>query len=387
MRVRISATILFLLMLACVEPYEIKTNGSTRLLVIEGVLSDQLKRHQIFLSRATAVGDRKLVREGGATVTISDQMGNTIVLEEPTPGIYETPEFAAEVGMSYTLHITTADGSEYSSNEVPFKNGASLTDVYAKYVDNPHGEGKGMQIYVDTEDPTGQSGYYRWNYVEAYEVHAPFPSNWVWLGGNAVDFRHDGIDTCYATDTLRHILIRNTRSLDADKIVGQEIRYIPEYSHILRHKYTILVQQFSLSEEAYLYWENLKTISESQGSLSDVQPGSVPGNIFSLSQPDEPVLGYFEACAVSEKRISFKPIDFYDVGFVRPPEFRSYCYDIAPILVPQAELGTYMQLYGSTMYIWEVFGMEPAATFELMPRTCCDCRDQGPTERPSYFDE
>jgi hypothetical protein len=37
------------------------------------------------------------------------------------------------------------------------------------------------------------------------------------------------------------------------------------------------------------------------------------------------------------------------------------------------------------MYIWEVYGFVPAAFFELMPKSCCDCRDLGPTERPSFF--
>jgi hypothetical protein len=293
MGARISSLILFLLVLACVEPYEIRDTGPVRLLVVEGVLSDQLKKHQIALSRATAVGDRKIIRERGATVTISDQTGNVIALEENAPGIYETPEFAGEAGASYTLRIETTDGSQYASKAVPFKSGAVINDVYAKYVEPAGGGENSMQILVDTEDPTRQTHYYRWNYIETYEVHAPFPSNWIYVGNNNVEFRHDGIDTCYATDTLRHIITRSTRNLQEDKITGQLLRYIPDYSHIIRHEYSILVQQFVLSEEAYLYWENLRMISESQGTLSDLQPGSVPGNLFSLTNPDEPVLGFF----------------------------------------------------------------------------------------------
>lgn len=375
--------IVFALAMACVEPFDIGHTSSSGLLVVEGILSDQFKRHQIFLSRATSLSERKIIRETGASVTISDQSGNVITLEESAPGVYETPELAAIATSVYVLHITTADGGEYQSKAVPFKSGAKLKDVYAEYVANP-GETKGIQISLDTEDPSGNSIYYRWNYIETYEVHAPFPSNWYYVGNNRVAFRHEGIDTCYATDTLRSVMIKNTRNMEADKIVAEPIRFIPAYSHLLCYKYTILVQQFSLSEESYQYWQNVKNTSEAQGSLSDVQPGSVPGNITSINNPDEIVLGYFEACSVDEKRIKFTPIDFYDEGLIRPPEFRAYCFDIRPIEVFQLDLDAVWPLYEHNMYIWEVAGFEPFTAF-LRPKVCCDCRDQGPTERPSYF--
>jgi hypothetical protein len=382
---KLSALILVILAVACVEPFTIKTTAPTNMLVVEGVLSSQLKKHRVFLSRASQPNDNNSLPERGALVTISDQGGNIVSLTEKDAGIYETPEFSAQSDNTYTLHIQTADGRVYSSREVPFKNGPDIGEVYAKYVYNDAQQIKGIQVYADTEDPTNQNHFYRWNYIETYEVHAPFPSNWVWLGANNFDFRYDGIDTCYVTDTLRHTLIRSTKDLEQDKIIGQEVRFIPEISHILRYRYSILVQQFSLSSESYSYWENLRAMSEQQGSLSDVQPGSLFGNIVSLTDSRETVLGYFEVSKVSEKRIFFSALDFYKEGLKDPATLRSNCNDIAPILVPQQELGTLMPKYERTMLIWEVYGMAPYATFELLPKSCCDCRDQGPTERPSFF--
>jgi hypothetical protein len=383
MRYRYSL-ILIVLFVACVEPYDIKNTSPTSMLVVEGIISNQLKRHQISLSRATPLNERKFIYEQGATVTISDQQGTVISLAEESPGIYETPEFSAQPGAIYTLHIFTADGNEYASQQVPFKDGADIGEVYAAYA-NTAEDGPGVQVYVDTDDPTGQTRFYRWNYIETYKVISPFPSVWNWIGNNSVEPRVEGIDTCYATDTLRQINIRHTRDLERDQVTAQKIRFIPEYSHILRHRYSILVQQFSLSEASYLYWENLRTISEKQGSLSDVQPGSLLGNITSLTNPSETVLGYFEACKVSEKRIFFSATEFYDDGLKFPKVFRAYCLEIAPILVPQADLDVQMKRYERTMYIWDAFGEAPATTFELMPKSCCDCRDQGPTERPPFF--
>lgn len=379
------SVLLFLLMAAaCVDPFEIKGLKSEEALVVEGVFSDRMQNHRITLSRTTSLDEKYFKAERDAAVTITDQNGDVITLSEAKPGVYETPVTAAVVGKTYTLKITTANGKRYSSTDVDFKNGPEIGAVNATYVERNTGE-KGIELSVDTEDPTGQTRFYRWNFFETYEVRTPFPSVWIWLGGNEVTFREQPIDICYVNDTLRNILIKSTKSLEQDKVTGQRLSFIPVDSYILTYKYSMLVQQFALSEDAYLYWENLRQSSEQQGTLSDRQPGSLPGNILSLNDPSETVIGYFEACKVSEKRIFTSYVDFYDEGVRRPPPMRSYCLEIAPILAPELELGTYMEEYQEDMYIWEVYGFSPFATFELMPKRCCDCRDMGTTQKPSFF--
>jgi hypothetical protein len=382
---RIYGVMLVLITVACVDPFSIKNISSSNRLVVEGVFSNLLKKHQIFLSRETStLADNKLIAEKGATVTISDQFGNVVSLNEAAPGTYETPEISAQPGNVYILHIKTGNGDEYSSAEVPFQDGIDLDSVYARYVFNPNENVKGIQVYVDTHDPDNKHGFYRWNYIATYEVHAPFPSNWVWLGGNNFDFRYDGIDTCYVSDTLKNILIQSTTDLERNKLTGQKLQFIREYSHILRYRYCIFVQQFCISKESYSYWENVRNMSEQTGTLSEVQPGSLAGNIVSVTNPDEMVLGYFDACHVSEKRVFFSAIDFYREGLKDPSTLRSNCYYIAPILISQNDLADKMPVYESTMLIWEFYGSNPAI-FELMPKSCCDCRDQGPTDRPPFF--
>jgi len=370
--------------IACVDPFDTGTLKSGESLVVEGVFSNLLKKHQVFLSRTTSVDEKYFRAERGAEVTITDKNGNVLTLSESKPGIYETPETAASAGHSYSLNIKTADGRRYASTEVLFKNGPDIGVINSKYVQNANGV-KGVEVSLNTEDPTGQTRFYRWNFIETYEVRTPFPSVWIWLGGNEVTFRAAPIDICYVSDTLRNILIHTTKNLEQDKVVEKKLNFIPENSYSLTYKYSMLVQQFALSEEAYLYWENLRQSSEQQGTLSDRQPGSLPGNIVSLDDPSETVIGLFEVCKASEKRIFVSYVDFYDEGFVRPPPMRSYCLEIAPILAPELELGNYMQQYEDDMYIWEVYGFSPFAVFELMPKRCCDCRDMGPTTKPPFF--
>jgi hypothetical protein len=385
MRTKPIILFLILIVMACVDAYDIKTSVYQDVLVVEGVVSNQLKRHQIVISRTTPLNKKIISHEPGATVYITNDEGTTINLTESSAGIYETPEFSAQAGHNYTLHILTADGIEYSSEAVAFTDGPGMENVYAQYIENPNGDGKGIQVFVDSEENTQKNYFYRWNYVETYEVRAPYPSNWVWTGGMNLEFRVHGIDTCFAWDTLRNILLLNTQNLNQSKITAAPIRYIDEKEHIFSHRYSILVQQFCLSPKAYQYWENLRKTSEEQGTLSDLQPGSLKGNMFSTSDPDLEVLGYFDVGKVDERRIFFSAITFYNEGLKMPQRFRNNCFEISPITIGIAELPSLMPKFLKTMNIWEVSGLAPATFITLYPITCTDCRDQGPTKRPDFF--
>jgi hypothetical protein len=376
---------LFIFIVGCVEPYDIGETMPPNMLVVEGYFSSQMKKHHIFLSRATSVGLNSVLREPGAIVTISSDDGETIFLSEQSPGIYTTDVIAAEPERIYTLHIKTSDGREYASAAVPFEDGPDIGDVRASYGQNPRGDGKGVQVSVDTQDPGNRGHYYRWNYTETYEVNAPYPANWIWLGGLDLVFRTDGIDTCYVSDTLRRVIIRDTHGLEQDKIDGLAVRYIPETEYSLRRRFSILVEQYTLSKDAYHFWDELRITSENQGSLADRQPGSLRGNMISLTNPEEKVLGFFEAGKVSEKRIFFSAINFFDQGMKMPKPLRANCLNLEPLVLGPNELDAKLPTLLQTMHIWEVAGLSPAIYVALFPKECCDCRDKGPTERPDFF--
>ena len=57
----------------------------------------------------------------------------------------------------------------------------------------------------------------------------------------------------------------------------------------------------SISQEAYTYWSKLDGIVNRQGSIFDVPPAAVEGNI--ISNTGEVVLGFFEAISVDTSRV------------------------------------------------------------------------------------
>lgn len=372
---------------ACVDPFSIDDVEFQELLAVEGFFSNELMNHQVRVSRVTSIEQPRFNGETGADVRILDSQGNVIQLAPAADGIYETEVVAGKIGEAYSLHVTTEDGKEYVSKPVVLRDGPSIDTVYGRYEKGDPRRPDGIQVYARSAAQTdGKPVFRRWNYIETASVETPFPSNWVWLGGDRVEFRDPPIGQCWVSDTLRNVIIENSSPGQASNPADFPLRRIEEESHYMRIKYSIVVEQYILSQESYQYWETIRAINETQGSLSDIQPGRIVGNLSCVTVPEESVLGYFDAGRVSRVRAFFTPVMFYSEGFKRPQNFRSECEEITPIVVEQKDLEAFVQQNGERYLIWEVAGLSPANLFTFYPRSCTDCTDVGTNIRPPFWE-
>ena len=371
----------FVFFYSCVEPYNSKSINYQNLLVVEGFISTDMKQHQVAISTTSPIGNPEFIPETGAEVSIKEE-GSVIPLTEGTPGLYLTPPLQGVVGKTYQLFITTKSGRQLLSEEITLKDNPGIKNVYASY--SPHvsalnNEG-GFQIFLDAKDSTGQALFYRWEYEETWEIRTPFESNYYWVGGNDVLFRSTPVSTCYGSDTTSNVLIQSTQGLSEDKVESKLIQTIPRESLKLQFLYSMLVRQYTLSAKAFLYWQALLKTNQTQGSLSDVQPGTVFGNI-SSSTDKELVLGYFDACVVKEKRIFIEPLKFRSSGFT-PTEFEAGCKFLEFTVVPVYGIGAFFSKPENSNM--EILGASGGALF-LLPKQCCDCTSLGTTLKPSFW--
>jgi hypothetical protein len=68
------------------------------------------------------------------------------------------------------LYIKTKGGEEYISDYVGIMDTPPIDSVAWRP------DGDGVSVMVNTHDVTGQSKYYRWDYVETWEYESPFIS-------------------------------------------------------------------------------------------------------------------------------------------------------------------------------------------------------------------
>jgi hypothetical protein len=278
MRITNYIIILIILMIigSCITQFIPETDEDQNLLVVEGLITNQDEGNTIRLSLSMPLGKKAVVKPlKGCVVTVTDDQGGTMYFpESSTPGTYKSTSVGV-IGRKYTLHIKTNSSitNSYSYESLPLEMNAvpPIDSIYyekIKIADKTRWSPllQGCQIYLDTYDPTGNCKYYRWDYNETWEFRLPFskPVN----------------NTCWISNNASVINIKNTSVISEDRISRYPLNFISNETDRLKVRYSILVNQYSLNEDEYDYWEKLQNVTQDVGSLYDIIPSSVPGNIY-----------------------------------------------------------------------------------------------------------
>ncbi|MEJ7664695.1 MAG: DUF4249 family protein [Hymenobacter sp.] len=78
-------------------------------------------------------------------------------------------------------------------------------------------EPSGVQIYVNTHDPTSATRYYRWEYQETWEFHSAFRSDVEYVNGQ-FQRRTEDISRCWRTENSTRISLTTSDKLTQDVI-------------------------------------------------------------------------------------------------------------------------------------------------------------------------
>jgi hypothetical protein len=123
---------------------------------------------------------------------------------------------------------------------------------------------------------------------------------------------------CWATKLIKDIFILNTAELKETAYKQFSLHFVDNTSQRLEHLYSLLVKQYAVSGEGYVYWDQLRENNIDQGGMYEIQPLPAKGNMVNLTNPKQAVLGYFQVASVKKKRIFVK--DIPDLEFEYYPE-------------------------------------------------------------------
>lgn len=362
---------ILLFLSSCITQFVPKTTEDKEILVVEGLITDQPGVNTIKLSRSSPLGTRNLATPvKGCTVSISDDLGNTYNLIETVPGTYVTDPaiFQGAIGRLYSLHISTnstTGNHNFESYPAEMKPVPPIDSVYYEKVTISENNGyitqQGSQIYLNTHDPTNQCKYFRWEYTETWEFRLPYtvPNSQCWISDNS-----------------NTINIKNASVIEEVNIDRYPLDFISNVSDRLRVKYSMLVNQYSLNEDEYLYWEKLQSFSEQVGGLYDMIPSAVPSNVYCTDDQNEKVLGYFSVSASSTKRIFIKD----NFAGVLTPYTDQVC--IADTVFGGAPIPSL------NIYVWIIIDHPlPPPSYQVVTRTkgCYDCTVRGTNIKPDFW--
>ncbi|WP_185817020.1 DUF4249 domain-containing protein [Hymenobacter metallilatus] len=240
--------------------------------------------------------------ETRATVFVESAGGQRYALMEATPGVYASPAQQLPANQNYRLYIRTATGREYASDFTLLKTTPAIDALGGRP------QAGGLQLYISAHDDRNLTQYYRWQYEETWEFTSAFRSTINYVNNQVVP-RTENIYNCWRTEKSTSLNTTSTVRLSQDAVRDYRLLFIPATSGRLHYTYSVLVRQYALSQAEFDYWEAVKKNTENIGTLFDPLPSQIQGNVHSLTDAQEPVLGFVGAATVVEKRIFIKRTD------------------------------------------------------------------------------
>ena len=337
------------MLVSCYKPYNTNIDTEKKILVINGLITNQKASYRIHLSYATPFDSSGAGQPAYASnVHITDEKDNYYAFHELGNGYYASDflQFTGNPGSTYTLHINTVDGERYESDPQLLYPGTYPDSVYAEF-DYQETLSKitgmiilshGANILTDIRNKSDNFPRFRFttNLVTLYvfAVYVPFgPSSvlYCWQTENA----NPNVNLTGGEHSINSASVKKHAVcfIDDDLYCYSLIYFKP----FMISNRIIYLKQYTLNNEAYLYYKNIDGLLRSEGKLFDPIATQVNGNIKCLTHPEDKVFGFFEASSVSYT--SYK-VDFRNlindqpaitmVPYILPPELKGVWENIVP---------------------------------------------------------
>jgi len=367
---------------SCEDPYWPDLGDKYQdLLVVEGMITSDPGPYTILLSTTTSVDDPNYEPLEGYEVIIDDNIGNTETLIEAGPGRYTTAVNGIQgvPGREYQITIQSPDGKIYQSDYEELINPVGIDSVYInlEYRENTTSGVSlaGYQFLLNTNMSTEDSTYFLWKLERTFEYHADFLI-FFWYAGELHVFPDtDSLQVCWRTGSINQIFTESTIGLSEPVLTSFPLHYVSFGNREFSVRYSLLVDQYTISDKAQEYWKNVEEQNTSGGELYTKMPFQVRGNLKNINDPDEPVLGYFHTAGIDTKRVFFNrpayPVEmYYPECELKQPDYMEYGF----------------MFYGFTLRDWPRYVTMDAAGNRAVPvPACVDCRASGGTIEKPYF--
>ncbi len=391
---KISCLFLLLLFAAgCLQKFQPTLNSPpTGYLVVEGIINSNGPA-TVNLSRTTMLSDTSVSYEAGAMVQVEGNDNSVYGFTEKGNGVYGIDQLSLNTAGQYRLRITTTAGKVYLSDYAPVRTTPPVDSI------NWQQSNGGVQIYANTHDPMNNTIYYKWDYVETWEFHSPYAKflsydTVIDVNGNpepgvySLQDQDLSIYTCWKSQPSTQILVSSTAALSSDVIYDFPLSFIPPASIELSVEYSILVNQYALTADAYNFLQIMKKNTEETGSIFGSQPSQLQGNVHCVSAPTEIVVGYVGFASLESKRIFINNIQL--PGWLPPisdcTQDSILTYNGIDKGDPYGEINNAFRSGLLPTTPLEVdFATGAVLRFLAAPAVCVDCTLTGTNQKPSFW--
>lgn len=321
-------------MAACLSPVfpDVDPAAGGGRVVISGQISTLEGRTIAEIGLTSAEGSRP-EPVSGAAVYVAGNGGLRIALSDhpEIPGKYECSGCAGVPGETYHLEARMPDGRRFRSDDetMPVSGGSDQLSnemVLEEYIDFDGALMQDPVIRIYTKPSLASGAYFRWETEEVYLIRpTDYPDP---FGSVPPD--------CFVTqaaDPQRVVLFdggRFTGVFPEPMLVASRSLDI---SFFYKHYFTVYLG--SITEAAYDYWTDVRSVANQTGSIFDAPPARVEGNI--RGSGTTKAFGFFQASNESYERFAVQRSDlpkfafinrWCDFDYTRPyDDYRPECLD------------------------------------------------------------
>lgn len=275
-------------------------------------------------------------------------------------------------GLQYRAAVDV-DGNTYYSEWVEAESNPEMKSIHFD------SDGDYVYVYADISAPVSRSGFVGFRFEECWEFHSDFypeytvdPETWA-IAPLMFPWPYYW---CYKYDQSRQSVLWDFSTLEEEEPYTFLIHSFPCTDSRNHRKYSINVNAFALSKDAYIFNKRTQDMSELGGDLFSPDPGMLPGNVFCETDPEKRAYGYVMACESVSKRAYLsnmyqKAVSFSDAFLVdlEKDQYSHYYYELnyRPVKNVQVEDGSFIG--------WG-------------PSRCINCIDAGGTQvKPDFWED
>jgi len=325
----ILVVMLSLLAGSCVTPYEADTEEEPDLISIEGSLIKGDAEQRVTITRTTSLHRPMFLSVPGCQVTVIDELDNSHEFREIEDGVHTAfiPDEQLVIGRHYKLRVITPAAEVYESDYEPLNGGIEVDSVYHEVeqrVDATTGEQySGVQFFLDLKAAESESRYFRWRLEETFEFTSFGPISYFYMDESLTPvYPADSwaVYRCWKSEEVEGLYLSSTLNLTVNEKKKIRLNFVSDRTEQLRVLYRLQVSQYSLSEDAYHYFEYNRIAAQESGGLYTSQPRQPLTNIQNTGDDTERVLGYFWVSTRTTKQIFLETPEGMEVD----PEYCHY---------------------------------------------------------------
>lgn len=327
----------------CIDPVPPVFNFQEGLIYVDAFVSTNLGASYVSIFEFNT--EFRLFRNvflEGAVVTLRNTETNVLVNLIEQEKTYVPPNnFVALIGESWELNITLTDGRQYQSlsekmiKPVPITNITASYDSELFYSASTENFTPGHVVSISFDEPLDEKNYYYYNF-RSYEprrycaiCYGGFYANGICRSDFSIDYLTYNCDTkCFQIRYNESVELLSDDFVNGLTVSNLPVAKVPFYT---KSNILVEVQQFSISPSAFKYYNILKGLVDNKGSFNAPPPAALIGNVYSVNDSEEFVLGRFTVAASSIKSVFIDrsailetPLEFPIKGkFLDPPGIRS----------------------------------------------------------------